>query len=452
MTRTRPDNHGGPRERGQPDGGETGVDSAHERRDGRAETTPRSLRRLTCLSVTHRTHSTELVGEIAPMDPLETARNLHENSRITEAMILSTCNRVELYVSTRTPDGADRETALTAIRDALDVPTDARTYTGRDVATHLARVTAGLESAVLGEDEIVGQVSDALAAVREAGLTDGVLGRVGNTALRAGRKCRAETAIDEGPADYGGAVCRTLVDELDEPPDRLLVIGAGTMAETVVEAATCRWDVQIDVANRSPVRDLPTADGTWWTLDELATAVRDADAVVSATGADRTVFEATHARQCQDGTPVVDLATPPDVSEAARTEPIVVTDLDALASAIDATADRRQAAIAEAEAVIANAVDRLVERERENRAEDVIRALHQEASRIRAAELDRAKRRLADGEADPEAVLEDFASTLTGRLLSPATAELRTAARERDETALRAACRLFDLEEVRADD
>lgn len=417
--------------------------------DGNSETTtPRSLRRLTCLGLTHRSHSTELVGELSPSAPHDVAEHIHENDRVTEAMVLATCNRFEVYVSTRTPDRADRDAAVTAIRDATDVPADAQLYSGRQAATHLARVSAGLESAVLGEDEIAGQVSDTLAAAKESGLAAGVLGRVGNTALRAGRKCRTETAIDRGPSDYGSAVCRTLTDELGRTPDRLLVVGAGAMATTVVEAATCRWDVQIDVANRSPAHELPTADGNWWTLDELAAAVQSADAVVTATSADCAVFELAHASQCQAGTPVVDLATPPDVSDAVRADSAVaVTDLDTLASAVNAAADRRQAAIGEAETVIRNAVGRLVERERENRAEDVIRALHQEAARVRSVELDRARQRLEDGDADTEEVLEDLASAVTGRLLGPATDELRTAARERDETALRAARRLFDLEE-----
>lgn len=453
MTGTPTTHSGLPRQPGQRhDAAESSGDEPARRRTNGEKSadrgeTPRSLRRLTCLSVTHRTHSTDLVGEIAPHEPLETARTLYGNERVTEAMVLSTCNRLEIYLSTRTPESSDHEAALAAIDDALDVPGDARTYTGREVATHLARVTAGLESAVLGEGEIAGQVSDALAAAKEAGLAAGVLGRVGNTALRAGRKCRAETAIGDGPADYGSAVCRTIADDLDGSPDRLLVVGAGTMARTVIESAGCRWDAQIDVANRSPAQELTTDDGTWWTLGELASAVRTADAVVSATGADRPVFDTAHARQCDPGTPVIDLATPPDVAQAVRDETdLSVTGLDTLASVVNSAADRRQAAVDEAETVIANAVDRLVERERENRAEDVIRALHQEAADVRAEELDRAKQRLVDGEAAPEEVLEDLASALTGRLLGPATDELRTAARERDETALRAARRLFDLE------
>lgn len=451
MTRSQASRYGLNGEHGQREGAEDGPPVTVT--DTAESTAPRSLRRLTCLSVTYRTHSTELVGQLGPSDPVDTARTVYGNDRVTEAMVLSTCNRLEVYVSTRTPDAEDCKAALSTIRETLDLPSDARTYRGQAAVEHLARVTAGLESAVLGEDEIAGQVSDALAGAKEEGLAAGVLGRAGNTALRAGRTCRTETAINEGPADYGSAVCRTLADELDETPNRLLVLGAGTMARTVVEAATCRWDVRVDVANRSPAQELPTDDGAWWTLDELSTAVQGADAVVTATGADQPIFEQTHAEQCLEGTPVVDLAAPADVAESVTTDSDVsVISLDRLASTVASAAGTRQAAVDEAEALITEAVDRFVERERENRAEDVIRALHREAARVRKAELDKAKQRLADGDAEPEEVLDDMASALTGRLLGPATDELRTAARERDETALRAARRLFDLEGVSGDD
>jgi glutamyl-tRNA reductase len=413
----------------------------------RDQPVPQSLRRLSCLSVTNRTHSIDLVGELAPEEPLALAHDIQNTDRVTEAMVLSTCNRIEVYVSTRTPDADDREAALEVATDALALPSDAQVYSGRDVATHLARVTGGIESAVLGEDEIAGQVSDALAAAKGAGLAAGVLNRVGNAALRAGRKCRSETDIDEGPAGYGSAVCRVIVEELNAHPDRVLIVGAGEMAATVARTIQRRWDVCVDVANRSPAHDLTTEDGTWWRLDELAAAVSEADTVVTATDADRQILKETHARQCERTIPVVDLATPPDVSADARAHPAVAaTDLSDLAAAVRSATGHRRAAVEEAESVIMDAVDRLVECERENRAEDVIREIHREAANIREAELDRAKRRLVNSEADPEAVLEDFGSALTGRLLGPPTDELRTAARERDETALRTARRLFDLD------
>jgi glutamyl-tRNA reductase len=445
MTRP-PTTHGRDAE-DNPTNATAGTDSplASEATGAEPAAAPRSLRRVSCLAVTHRTHSQEQIGDLAPADPVAVASEIAGSDRVVEAMVLSTCNRVEVYVSHRTPTPADRAAAFDAVADAIGRPTRARTYTGLTVARHLARVAAGLESAVLGEDEIAGQVSNALAAAKEAGLVAGVLDRVGNTALRAGRACRTETAIDDGPTGYGGAVCRVLGEELDEQPDRLLLVGAGEVASTVAATVRRRWESRVDVANRSPVQDLQTDDGRWWPLEDLDAAIRDADAVVTATGANRAVIETEHLR-IADGMPIVDLATPPDVARTGHD--CVVVDFEDVAATVREATERRRDAVRAAEAVIDDALDRLVERERENRAEEVIRALHREAAAIREAELERALNRLDDGQTDPEVVLEEFASALTGRLLGAPTDTLRTAARERDETAIRAARRLFDLEET----
>lgn len=407
--------------------------------------TPESIRRLTCLSVTHRTHSTEEVGRVAPDNPVEEARRISDEDRVTEATVLSTCNRVEVYLSTRTPSSEDRATAIEVANERLGLPAGFRTYVGGDVARHLSKVAAGLESAILGEDEIIGQVSDAFASAKEADVASGVLGRVGDASLRVGRLCRTETRIDEGPTDYGGAVCRAIERSVGGPPDRLLVVGAGGMARTVSEAARARWDVRLDVANRSPAHGLPSEEGRWWSLDRLGDAVEDADAVVTATSADRNVFGVQHAERADVRAVVVDISTPPDVSEEARNHAnLDVKSLAELGAMVRSESSRSEA-VERAQEIIDDAVERLVASERENRAEDVLRSLHSEARDAKEEELERAKLRLEEGDAPPEEVLEDFGAALTSRVLASPTERLRTAAREGDETVIRAARRLFSL-------
>lgn len=409
---------------------------------------PESIRRLTCVSVTHRTHSTEEVGRIAPNDPVSVAQQISDEARVTEAMVLSTCNRVELYLSTRTPSSADREAALGAVEDCLNLPSDVRIYTGLDVARHLARVATGLESAIIGEDEIIGQVSDTLTAAKEENLASGVLGRVGDAALRIGRSGRTETEIDEGPTDYGGAVCCALEEALGEPPSHVLVVGAGGMARTISETVRTRWDARLDVANRSPAHGLPSDDGRWWKLDRLGDAVAQTDAVVTVTSADDTVFEAKHARRSDGDIAVVDLSTPPDVSPQVRElSGVSVTDLDELALMVRSVSTHSDA-VKKAEEVVDESIERLAVSERENRAENVLRALHREAKEVKEEELAKAKRRLEESDADPEDIIEDFGEALAARVLASPTERLRAAAREGDETVIRAASRLFSLEDI----
>lgn len=425
------------------------VNPATDHRPSAPETgvVPESLRRLACLSITHETVPSERLGVIAPDDPDAVAAEIKATDRITECVVLTTCNRVEVYASTRTAD--DVETALSAANEMVGDPDpdDVQVYTGLDVVVHAARVACGLESAIVGEDQILGQVNRAFDSAQRKGLAEGALSRVADAIVRVGRKCRAETGINDGEVGYGSAICGCIEDALNRPPERVLIVGAGEMAETAAMAIERRWNARIDVANRSAERELTTDDGTYWPLDALGTALESVDAVVTATGASDALLTEAHAERCTPTTPVVDLANPPDVEPSVRDHPdILVTDLDELAARVRQHARSRQEDVVAVEELIDDAVDRLVERERENRAEDVLRALHNEAARMRERELERAMNRIDDGDCDPDVVLSDFASALTGRLLADPTEALRTAARNGDTDTIAAAHRLFDLD------
>lgn len=404
---------------------------------------PQSVRRLASVGLTTDHANHDAVGALAPSAPAARAHSIAGHDRITEAVVLTTCNRVEVYLSARTP--ADCETAAAVARDAIDAPDEARTRVGRDVLEHLCRVASGLDSEVLGEDHVLGQVARTFAAAAEGDLAGGVLGRAADAAVAVGRAVRAETAINEGHVGYGSAACEAIA-ETEPAPDRLVVVGAGEVAESVVRAAGHRWDARIDVVNRTPAPELTSDDGEHWALEDSIAALAGADAVVTATGAREAVVGPEHGAVLADGTPIVDLATPPDVAdEVAATHP--VTTLSGIQSRLEADAARRRGAVPEVEERVAVAVARFVDRERESRAEDTIRALHRETAAIRSSELARARQRVEDGEADVETVLEDFASALTSRLLADPTAALRAAARTGDERTVAATRRLFDLQE-----
>lgn len=424
--------------------GDAATPSADDYGSGEREPLPDSVARLVCLSVD--AGSADDVGTLMPEDAAAVRDRVAATDRVTEAAALLTCHRIEIYAATRTND--DRDAAVAAARDAAGLPADAGTVHGAaDAVEHLARVAAGLESPVVGEPEIMGQVSDAVADAADDGHLGGALGRAADAAVRAGRTVRERTAIDEGQLSYGSVVC-TLVDRtLEQPPDGVLLIGAGAMADTAATAARRHWDATVDVANRSST-DLATADGEEYGLDELRDAVAGADAVVAATGAPTTVVDTDDiaAAAGADPLPVVDLARPADVPEAAAdVDGVVLHDLDDVTTHIaDRTHDRR-CALEAAEALVADGVARFVDGERENRAEDVLRAMHRDAAATRDDAVARALDRLDDSDADPERVIEDLASSLTGRLLAAPTDRLRAAARDDDADTIAAARQLFDL-------
>ncbi|MFB6084031.1 MAG: glutamyl-tRNA reductase, partial [Halorientalis sp.] len=312
---------------------------------------PESLRRVACLSLSEKRVPEAEIGEYAPEDPVELAREIRQRDRITECVVLVTCNRVEVYTSTRTAE--DVETALRAAQRALGEPAGARTYAGLSVAEHLAQVACGLESPILGEDEILGQVNRAFETATAEGLAEGALRRIAETAVRVGRACRDETGIDDGEMGYASAVCRFVEEGLDRSPDRVLVVGAGEMADTVAEAITRRWQTTVDVANRSPAFDLTTADGAYWPLVEADVAASNVDAVVSATGASDPVLSEDVVENCSG--PVIDLANPPDLPAEAR-ERACVTTLETVTSYVEGNAESRRKAVGAVEERIDEAI------------------------------------------------------------------------------------------------
>lgn len=411
-------------------------------------TSTRSIERLACLSLTGTDCSHRRLGALAPSEPVAVAESVAAADRVTECVVLSTCNRLEAYVSCRTPD--DRSRGLDAVRGTLEEldEREGRVYTGTAVVEHLARLAAGLESPILGESEIMGQLRRAVSRADDAGLIDGALGRGATCGIRAGRTCRTETDIDVGELDYADATLES-IERAIGAPDRIAVVGAGTLIESVVDAVGDRWpSARIDAANRTPdrARPLVTRDGTVVGLETLSSVLESADAVVTATAADDPVIT-PDAWSGEEGLTIVDLGTPPDVSPAlASRAGVRVFSLEDVQRRASDRATRRQRAVPAAERVVERHVTRFVVQERENRAEDTLRALHEHAAAVRETELERARNRLRDGEADPETVLEEFASSLAGRLLGPPTDRLRDAARENDPAMIRTTRKLFDLD------
>ncbi|MFC7045940.1 glutamyl-tRNA reductase [Halobacteriaceae archaeon GCM10025711] len=404
---------------------------------------PESLARLACLRVTH--DSACSLDAVTPDEPVEAARTVADADRVTECVVLATCNRVEVYAAVRTPDAVDA--ALDAATRALDDPADATTETGLDAVEHLFRVAAGLDSVVVGEDHVLGQVRRALDRSEAAGLAGGALSRVARAAIRTGRESRDATAVNDGEVSYASAGCNAIEAFLDGAPSRVAVVGAGEMAGAAVTAVRNRWSVRVDVVNRSPApaRELASPDGEYRPLDELEDALVGVDAVLTATGSADPVLWPDHLPS--PDLPVVDLAMPSDVHPDVTAHPDArVVGLDELGDRVQSHLSRRRAAVPQVEDRIEAAVRRLVRRERENRAEDALRAIHRQAATHRDRELERARNRLDDGDADPETVLEEFASALVGRVLADPTAALREAARRGDDDMVAAAGRLFDVD------
>ena len=376
----------------------------------------------------------------------QAAEDLLAHPGVEEAYALRTCNRVEGYVVAESAE-AGRE-ALGIVAGGVDpsVPVE---MGHEESLEHLLRVAAGLESLVLGEDQVLGQVRDAFEDARSVGAIGPILEDAVTKAIRTGERARTETGINEGVLSLASAAVRLADREATLTGATGLVVGAGEMGTLAAKALAERVD-RVLVANRTVphaahVADRIDAEASPVALDALPAATRQADVVVSATGSSEHVLDRTTLAEAGE-TFVVDLAQPRDVPHSAESLPAVtVRDLDALESVTEATRRQREAAAGAVEDIVAEEFDRLLSQYKRKRADRVISAMYESADRVKTQELQTARTKL-DLDEEGEAVLESMADAIVSQLLAAPTTSLRDAAEEDDWSTIHTALELFDPE------
>ncbi|MFB6233726.1 MAG: glutamyl-tRNA reductase [Haloarculaceae archaeon] len=363
---------------------------------------------------------------------------------VTEAAVLQTCNRVEEYVVTESE--AVGRAALSEFPD-VDAGAVVEMDQGGSLR-HLLRVAAGLESQVLGEDQILGQVREAYAEAADRGALGDVLEPALLKAIHVGERARTETAINEGTVSLGSAAIDLAEEEYGLAGRTVAVVGAGEMAGSV--ATSLPGDVaEVRVLNRSPERaeELGRDIALPVTADDLSSVpahLPDADVVFSATGSRRPVIDAEVARAAGE-TLLLDLGQPRDVASGASEIPgVTVRDLDGLRTVTETTHEERAAAAREVEAIVDEELDLLFEQYKRARADAVISGMYRGAEHIKEAELRRALEQLDDLDAEDREVVESLADALVSQILAVPTRSLRDAAAEDDWETITTAIDLFD--------
>ena len=323
---------------------------------------------LLALGISHKTAPLELRERLALTEgrAVGVLGELLEADEVLEAASISTCNRTELYLLAADPVDAESE-ALSALARVAEIrPTElvAHLYSlrGGDAAEHLFRVTAGLESMIIGEAEIQGQVKRAyeLALVEDA--TGPVLNRLFRGALAAGKRARSETGISERALSVPQVAVELARRTLGELSDRrVLVVGAGETAELTAKALAARGVDAVFVANRHYDRAIGLAErfgGRAVRFDELPDVLTEADIVVSSTSSPHHVIEADELREvmsARDGRSVLlmDLAVPRDIAPACRELPgVIVHDMDDLQTLVERNTSGRESEAIRAEAIL----------------------------------------------------------------------------------------------------
>ena len=366
--------------------------------------------------------------------------------------MLHTCYRVELYARLTTGVEQARDELVDALSTAHGVSRELLldhlyVHDGEDVARHLCRVAAGLDSLVLGEAEILGQVGEACRLAGERGTVGPCLTVLFRSAILAARRARSETAIGANPATASSMALALADGALGGIADaRVLVIGAGRIGLQTLEAARGRGVRHLVVANRTRSHAEEVADrfdAEARDLDDLADVLAWADVAVAATASEGHVVagetvRAAMARRAERPLVIVDLAVPADVERQAGEVPGVrLFDVDDLRAGLDEAMSARLREVPKVEEIIEAEVEAFGRRYRELEVEPLLSELRKQAESIRVREVERALADLGDVDGDVVERVELLSRSLVKKLLHDPTvrARERAGAGEADEVA-----------------
>ena len=362
------------------------------------------------------------------------ARDLASGDGQYEAVVLSTCNRTEVYVASRNGDaaGAAEGALLSLAGDHADTLAPvAYRLADESAALHLFRVAAGLDSLIPGEGEILGQVRDAF----EGGAAGPLLDRTFRMALHAGRRARLETAVGESPASVPAAAAALAQQVFDGLDGRCVVlVGAGRTSEVTARNLRSRGATVSAVVNRTVERAerLAASFGARAVpLDDVAAALASADVVVSSTSAPGFVLTAdalAAALRARRGRPLlfVDLAVPRDVDPSlAAIDGCFVYDVDDLEAVVAASLEGRRAEAVQAERIVAAEADRFRGWQASLAVVPAIASLRALAEQIRSSELARVEGKLPENE---RAVVDTVTAQIVNKLLHLPTVRMKEAA------------------------
>ena len=414
------------------------------------------------VGLNHRTVPLDLLERMTVPSSLlpKALADLTSREHVTEAVVLSTCNRIEVYAFAEKFHGAYQdirnffaEVSHVAPEEFSDHLTSL--YDG-DAARHLFSVASGLDSAVLGEHEILGQVRTAWEVSSAEGAVGPVLNPLFRHALEVGKRVRTETAISRNITSVSQAAVAMATDRLGGLEGRqVLVVGAGEMGEGLARALHSGGVAGIRVANRTWDRAVEVAErlgGVPVRLDDLPHHLAEVDVLLTSTGASAVILEhgdlasvvgERHGRDLL----VVDIAVPRDVDPAAgEIEGVTLLDMDDLREFAEVGIRERQREVTAVQAIVDAELDRYVDESTARSVAPLVASLRSRGDLVRSGELERLAARLGDLDDRQREAVEALAAGIVGKLLHEPTVRMKDAAGtvrgERLAEALRA---LFDL-------
>ena len=413
---------------------------------------------LTVVGINHRTAPVEVRGQVA-FPPEQLARALAELTALDgvhEAAIVSTCNRTEVYC---TRDDASSEIIADWLSrfhklDQKSLQPHLYNYQEADAVRHILRVAAGLDSMILGEPQILGQMKDAYQQSLQANSIDTLVNRLFQHTFSVAKQVRTDTAIGASPVSVAFAavsLARQIFGKLEE--QTALLIGAGETIELTARHLHERNIGKIIIANRTVKRahDLAAQfNGYGIGLDEITAHLEEADIVISSTGSSEPLItreQVQSALKKRKHRPVfmVDIAVPQDIaSNVAELDDIYLYTVDDLKQVIEENLRSREEAALQAEEIIDGQVERFMAWVHSLDAVPTVRAYREYAESLGEAEIAKAGRQLKNG-TPPEEVIETLTRNLVRKLSHNPSVNMRNAAADGETGLLEAVRKLFQL-------
>ncbi|MHA1568952.1 MAG: glutamyl-tRNA reductase [Alphaproteobacteria bacterium] len=394
-------------------------------------------------------------------DKLQAAlQDLLSRTAVNEAAIVSTCNRTELYVGLPDADNQDVIDWFGAYHALSREQIEPYLYTHLDNAAvqHILRVASGLDSLVLGEPQILGQIKDAYQTASQAGTIGQQLNRLFQHTFSVAKQVRTDTAIGSSPVSVAFAavnLARQIFSDLGQ--HTALLIGAGDTIELVARHLNEQGVKRLIVANRTVERAQLLADqfdtGEAIALAEMPARLVEADIIISSTASQLPILgkgAVERALKSRKHRPMfmVDIAVPRDIEpEVGELSDVYLYTVDDLHEVIEEGRQSREEAAQQAEEIIDTQTEHFMGWLRSLDAVDTIRSCREKAEKLRDEALDNARRQLAAGK-DPEEVMNELARSLTNKILHHPTVQMNRAAFEGREDMLDSARELFNLKDT----
>lgn len=413
---------------------------------------------LLSMHVTHAWVDIDQLELVAANEARSTLHRLYEQEPIDEAAILKTCNRVEVYVATREPLLA--RLAMERLLGPADHGDASlfRYFAGEETARHLLRVAAGIDSLIVGENEILGQVRRALEFARQERTIGPTLSFLFEKALHVGKRARRETAVSRGAVSVGSAAVSLAQKLLGGLTGRTVgIVGAGEIALLVAKALVDHEIRAVLVANRTPTRALEVAQalkGEVVPYERMKEVLQRADVVIVATSSPHVVLTPEELRSAARpaGNPLllIDLGLPRNIDpDCSRIPDVRLESLEGLRTIAAENLAHRKEEVQRVERIIDAELGRYLEKIKLRDAEMLLRDVYEGARRVREEELQRAIARLrAIGEVSTrqEEILRDLVNAVVNKILAPPTLSLKAASKRGDRGVIEGARKLFQFE------